>query len=229
MKNQIKEKLGEYLKGTGWDEELKYYWASSEFDNSIETLCQMVKEKKLFTPSIKEMFRFLKECPFSTIKTVIFIDDPCNDFIHSGIPFSQKTENMGKPDFPKHENHRVNHRDDIKMFLGELASKPEFNFDLTRWCHQGVFMFPYTPSCRLEGNPHFELWRELRIRILDLLNVKYPNIPWVLTGERTIKMEDNIDSRYIIVVPKWKKQSYHWYDKINEYLKNNKKKPIKWN
>jgi len=228
---EIKKKVISYLKGTGWDIELAHYWESQTFLDCINKLQQYVEEEKLFIPEIGIVFRFLKECPFSSIKTVIFIDDDFNNLTgHTGIPYSQNTKIMKKPEFPKHADERICIRKEVSFFLCYLTmNNRTFNYDLTRWCNQGVLMLPYALTTRLNGLPHYNLWKELRIRIIDIINIQYPKIPWVLVGERAIKMEDVISSKNIQLfeVSHTTKPTF-WFDNVNNTLKNNNQEPINW-
>lgn len=229
---QKRDKVLEYIKGTGWEYSLYYYWKSQTFIDSIDKLTQYTDEGKPFTPSFNNVFRFLKECPLHSIKAVIFIDDDCNYLdAHTGIPYSQNPEMLKKPEFPKTPDDRLCGRKNVAFFLKRLIKENEsFDFDLTRWCKQGVLLLPYTPTSRIEGTPHYDLWRELRIRIIDTLNVRYPDIPWVLVGQRTIKMEDAIVSKNIQLfdLETLASQYIPWHENINKVLKATNRGSIKW-
>jgi uracil DNA glycosylase len=228
---EIKEKIAKYLKGTEWDNALETYWKSDEFEQTLDTLVQYTKINRPFTPTISNVFRFLKECPYNTIKAVLFIDDSCNTLRHTGIAYSQDHERMTKPEFPKNENERVCRRSDVEYFLRDLIKVDvhTFNYNLTRWCNQGVLIVPYTLTARIDNSPHYDLWREFRIRLIDSLNINHKNIPWLLVGDRTIKMEGVIESRNIALFDmNFSADRKSWHEGINQVLRNQNKEPIKW-
>ena len=53
----IKLKLVEKLKPSGWANKLRGFVQSSDFDKVLETLYKLREEDKRFTPPLKQVFR----------------------------------------------------------------------------------------------------------------------------------------------------------------------------
>lgn len=228
--NEIRDKIVEGLKNSQWDKELSHYWESDRFLHTLTQLHQYTLEKKRFTPGLKDAFRFLKECPFSTVKVVIFIDDNCNTLLNMGIPFSQDFNKMPIVEFSEGLKRECK-RSDVKTFLKKVIEreKKAFDYSLLEWCKQGVLIIPYALTTRVDGNPHYDLWSEFRARIVDTVNTSFPDIPWVLVNTRTIKMESYISSKNVITFKPFDYTNQpDWSMLVNNILKAKKEKPIKW-
>lgn len=72
---EIKVKLIEKLKPSGWAVKLKGFVQSSDFDKILQTLYNLREEGKRFTPPLKQVFRAFEECPVSKLKVVIIGQD----------------------------------------------------------------------------------------------------------------------------------------------------------
>ncbi len=72
---EIKEKMYEKLKNSGWAEKLRIFILSSDFDKILENLLDLTRENKRFTPPLKHVFRAFEECPYSDLKVVIIGQD----------------------------------------------------------------------------------------------------------------------------------------------------------
>ena len=71
----IKAKLIEKLRGSGWDDKLKGFIFSSDFTTLIQSLEKRVSEGKNFTPKLKDVFSALIDCPYKDTKVVIIGQD----------------------------------------------------------------------------------------------------------------------------------------------------------
>ena len=60
---EIKEKLIEKLKLSGWANKLKGFIQSSDFDKILQTLYNEREDGKRFTPPLKDVFRAFEQCP----------------------------------------------------------------------------------------------------------------------------------------------------------------------
>lgn len=212
-----------YLKGSGWDEELWQYFKSREFEKVIEFLQEQVKENKRFVPGIEQMFYWMKRIKFDTIKCVLFIEDPYNKLDRTGMPI------MNKDEFTKTMNDGLGQFFDVKL----NKYRTEFDeYNIDRWCDQGVLFFPYACTIRLEGKPHNQIWTDFRARVIDIINYRHKHIPWVLmnltdTENGTHKYENLIESKYtfpMVLFP----ANTTWSKWVNECLRNKNIEPIDW-
>jgi uracil DNA glycosylase len=73
--NEIKDKIYEKLKPSGWARVLHGFIYSTEFDNIIIALAKQSKDGKRFTPTMKNWFRAFEECPYEDLKVVIVGQD----------------------------------------------------------------------------------------------------------------------------------------------------------
>lgn len=72
---EIKQKLIEKLKPSGWATKLKGFINSSEFDKILHALYTERENGKRFTPPLKQVFRAFEECPLDKLKVVIIGQD----------------------------------------------------------------------------------------------------------------------------------------------------------
>ena len=92
----VKLKLFEKLKPSGWDKVFKSFIFSSDFDEILTNLWNLTTIDKRFTPPIKDIFRAFEECPYDKLKVIIMTPDPYPQLgIADGIAFScSKTDNL---------------------------------------------------------------------------------------------------------------------------------------
>lgn len=226
-------KILTYIKGSGWEQAMSSYWKSNNFKNIITQLHQYVDEDKRFTPKVKDMFRWMSECPWGSIKCVMFIDDTRHFVGIPGIPFSQDKTYMTKKRYDPTEE-RENKNEEIEQFIQRVKREKndKFNYDLSGWCNQGVLMMPYKSTHRvgMVSKAHADLWEEFRARIIEEIGYTYPNIPWVLVNTNTFSYRELIRSKHILNVrTEPKMENNHWPFWINKHLIESGKEPIIWN
>ena len=73
---EIKKKLYENLKPSGWHRVLRMFIFSSDFDNILLQLIKQTRDGKRFTPKVKQLFRAFEECPYTDLKVIIIGQDP---------------------------------------------------------------------------------------------------------------------------------------------------------
>ena len=183
------------------------------------------------------MFNLMRTTPYESIRCVMIIDDNHNQLDSIGIPWVQDMSKMSKIETARSnaakykgrgKEIRICTRMDIKWFLSELVPDDTeyFDYDLTRWCKQGVLMMPYSPTCKIDGKPHYNIWSDFRARIIEMINDRYKEIPVLLIGEKTHKYEDLIDSRYTLPVTVYRECNHpDWYKIVNEWITG---EPIQW-
>lgn len=72
---EVKMKLYENLKPSGWGDKLKSFILSSDFDKIMNHLLEDARKGKRFTPVLKQVFRAFEECPLNQLKVVILGQD----------------------------------------------------------------------------------------------------------------------------------------------------------
>jgi uracil DNA glycosylase len=72
---EIKLKLVERLRPSGWADKLKGFVQSSDFDKILETLYKLREDGKRFTPPLKVVFKAFEECPVNKLKVVMIGQD----------------------------------------------------------------------------------------------------------------------------------------------------------
>lgn len=72
---EVKMKLYENLKSSGWGDKLKSFILSSDFDRILNQLLADAKQGKRFTPVLKQVFRAFEECPLDRLKVVMVGQD----------------------------------------------------------------------------------------------------------------------------------------------------------
>ena len=86
---EIKQKIHEKLKPSGWNKPLKSFIFSIDFENIIKQLVTLSKDGKRFTPKLSQLFRAFEECPYNELKVVIVGQDPYPKLgVADGIAFS---------------------------------------------------------------------------------------------------------------------------------------------
>lgn len=185
----IKNKLIQKLKPSGWVQELKGFLYSSDFDKVIQLLYEDRKADKRFTPTLKQVFRAFEECPVDKLQVVMIGQDPYQQIgVADGLAFS--CGNTGKPQPSL-----------IKMFDAlDPATATTANCDLTRWANQGVLLLNSAFTCRIDssGN-HYLIWHDFMAYLMEMLGTNYPDLIYVFIGTKAKEWEEFIPtSKYTI-------------------------------
>jgi uracil-DNA glycosylase len=72
---EVRAKLYERLKESGWGDKLKTFFLSNDFKNILDTLLKERNESKRFTPPLKQVFRAFECCPLKDLKVVMIGQD----------------------------------------------------------------------------------------------------------------------------------------------------------
>ena len=72
---EIKLKLVERLRPSGWAHMLRGFIQSSDFDKILDTLHKLREDGKRFTPPLKQVFRAFEECPMDKLKVIMIGQD----------------------------------------------------------------------------------------------------------------------------------------------------------
>lgn len=176
---EVRLKLYNNLKESGWGDKLKTFILSSDFMNILIELKSDSQIKRNFTPKIKYIFRAFEECPYNKLKVVLIGQDPYP--YHNtadGILFSCSLKGIPESSLKyifKEINTTV-YNDPLK----------EHNPDLARWSNQGILGIStsFTTLFNKIG-AHHELWRPFINFLIDTLNIDNPDLIYVFIGKRT--------------------------------------------
>lgn len=72
---EVKNKLIEKLRPSGWAQELRGFLQSSDFDRVLQLLYEDRAAGKRFTPTLKQVFRAFEACPVDKLKVVVIGQD----------------------------------------------------------------------------------------------------------------------------------------------------------
>jgi uracil-DNA glycosylase len=190
---EIKCKLIEKLKPSGWTTKLKSFIQSSDFDKILQNLYDIRESGKRFTPPLKQVFRAFEECPVEKLRVIIIGQDPYPQFgVADGLAFS--CGNTGKPQ-PSLRN----------MFEAvEQTVYQEFptyqDPNLTRWANQGVLLLNRALTCEIDRvGSHYDVWNEFVMYVLDMLNFTDSGLIFVLLGKPAQELESLIGPNHYIL------------------------------
>ena len=181
----VKQKLYERLKPSGWGDKLKTFIMSEDFDKILKQLLSEVQNGERFTPVLKQVFRAFEECPYDQLKVVMVGQDPY-PYIHvaDGIAFSCSNTGLVQPS--------------LKFMFKELENTVypdgyEWNPDLTRWANQGILMLntALTTSIGKIGS-HYKLWDPFIAFVFDILGYQNPGLIYVFMGKKAQEWMDTL-------------------------------------
>lgn len=214
---EIKLKLIERLKPSGWANKLRGFIQSSDFDKILDTLYKMRESGKRFTPPLKQVFRAFEECPVNKLKVIMIGQDPYPHFgVADGLAFSCSNTRKPQPSLQK-----IFEAVDTTLYYGE--EPPEHNPDLTRWANQGVLLLNTALTCEIDKvGSHTPLWKEFIAYTMDIINFTDGGLIFVLMGKQAQELEGLIgDHHYIIktthpAYASYTKQPWDCGDMFNE-------------
>ena len=230
--SEIKIKLNERLKPSGWSNKLKSFILSSDFDRILEFLVKEVNDSKRFTPKLTQVFRAFEECPYDSVKVVCIGQDPYpTPSVADGIAFS--CSNTGK------EQPSLTYMfDEIErsVYPGESYKR---DVDLSRWSHQGVLLInsAFTTTINRSGS-HFDIWKPFITFLLDTIGNDRPDIVYMFLGKQSVRYHELIPEDSINFYAPHPASAAHnnlknWesnelFIKVNEALIGLNKLPITW-
>ena len=234
---QIKLKLIEKLKPSGWANLLKGHLQSDDFQAIIDMLVAENEAGKRFTPGLKQMFRAFEICPVNKVKVVILGQDPYPHLMAAdGLAFS--CSNLQKPEAS------------LKYILGAIEKDvpPEdqdpavvdvARYDLSRWAEQGVLCLNTALSTEVgKIGSHTKAWVPFMEYLVDMINFNQSGLVWVLMGKQAQNYEGIIGEQHTVFTcthpayAAYQKLKY-WdcndvFNKVNRQLIEYKKEKIKW-
>ena len=190
---EIKLKLIEKLKPSGWANKLKGFIQSSDFDKILETLYKLREDGKRFTPPLKQVFRAFEECPIDKLKVIMIGQDPYPHFgVADGLAFSCSNTGKAQPSLK-------NIFEAIEYTVYEQFPTYQ-DTNLTRWANQGVLLLNSALTCQVDKvGSHYAVWQEFIAYTMDILNFTDTGLIFVLMGKQAQELEGLIGQHHYII------------------------------
>ena len=190
---EIKCKLIEKLKPSGWSAKLKGFVQSSDFDKILQKLYDLREADKRFTPPLKHVFRAFEECPVDKLCVIIIGQDPYPQLgVADGLAFS-----CGNTDKPQPSLRNMFEAIEQTVYQ-EFPTYQDPN--LTRWANQGVLLLNRALTCEVDKvGSHYDVWNEFLMYVLDILNFTDSGLIFVLLGKPAQELESLIGPNHYII------------------------------
>lgn len=229
---QIKLKLYEKLKPSGWGDKLRGFILSKDFDTILESLLEEAKEGRRFTPPVRTMFRAFEECDYNKLKVIIIGQDPYpKTNIADGIAFSCSQSGTEQPSLKYLFN----------AIRDTVYPKQDYDRDvnLARYSNQGILMLnaALTTTINKVGQ-HYILWRPFMAYLLDIVTCYNPGLVYVFMGAVAKQWADSIpDNNYKLFTTHPASAAHneleHWdcddvFNKVNGILTKTNRDSIIW-
>lgn len=222
---EIKEKLIERLKVSGWAGKLKGFVHSSDFDMLLQRLVDAREDGKRFTPPLKHVFNAFEKCPYHDLRVVIIGQDPYPQLgVADGLAFSCSLTGTAQPSLKFI-------LEAVQKTVPEEYQDPFPDADLTRWAEQGVLLLNSALTTEI-GKPatHYDIWEPFLAYVLDIINNYNNGMIFVLLGKKAQEFESilNEDMHHIIKVSHPASAAYtgsEWncndmFNRVNEIIEN---------
>jgi uracil-DNA glycosylase len=190
---EIKEKLIEKLKPSGWANKLKGFIQSSDFNKILETLYNEREDGKRFTPPLKDVFKAFEECPEKDLKIVFIGQDPYPQLgVADGMAFS-----CGVTMKPQPSLRNMFEAIEETVYQGFPTYQDP---NLTRWANQGVLLLNTALTCQVDKiGSHYNIWNEFVMYVFDMLNFTNSGLIFVLLGAKAQELESIIGPNHYIL------------------------------
>ena len=190
---EIKEKLIEKLKPSGWANKLKGFIQSSDFNKILETLYNERENGKRFTPPLKDVFKAFEECPEKDLKIVFIGQDPYPQLgVADGMAFS-----CGVTMKPQPSLRNMFEAIEETVYQGFPTYQDP---NLTRWANQGVLLLNTALTCQVDKiGSHYNIWNEFVMYVFDMLNFTNSGLIFVLLGAKAQELESIIGPNHYIL------------------------------
>lgn len=184
----VKIKLYEKLKASGWADVLKTFILSSDFDSILEELLRQSKDGKRFTPQIKYLFKAFEECPYNNLKVILLGQDPYPYLnVADGIAFSCGIDNK-----PQASLRYITKEIKTTIYSEEEWVEPT---DLKGWSNQGILMLnsALTTTVNKVG-VHYKLWQPFLTFLFDHLTYNNEDYVYAFLGRKAEEWSYSIPS-----------------------------------
>tara|TARA_R110000868_G_scaffold144292_2_gene363201 strand:+ start:1057 stop:1770 length:714 start_codon:yes stop_codon:yes gene_type:complete len=229
---EVKQRLYETLKSSGWADVLKGFLLGNEMDIILETLYREREMGDRFTPTLKQVFRAFELCPYNQVKLVMIGQDP---YPHAGV-----ADGLA---FSCGNDHKI--QASLKFMHQEIQdtvyTKGKYYgpSDLTVWAKQGVLLLNIALTTTIgRVGTHYLLWRPFMAYLLDVMGWNKPGLVWVFIGAKARDYKDSLpDNNYKLTcshpasaahqkLEKWNSDDI--FNRINKSLVLAGKTPILW-
>jgi uracil-DNA glycosylase len=233
---QIKVKLIDKLRPSGWANLLKGYLQSDDFQKIIEFLISQNAEGKRFTPSLKQLFTAFELCPVDKLKVIMLGQDPYpQPFVADGIAFS--CGNTKKPEASLRYILGAIEKD--VPFADQDATDADTRYDLSRWSRQGILSINTALTTELtKAGKHTGIWVSFMEYLIDMINFNQSGLIWVLMGKQAQEYQSLIGDHHKVLTcthPAYAAymKAKEWdcnnvFNKINSQLVDYNKEKIRW-
>jgi len=184
----IKSKLYERLRPSGWADKLKAFLLSEDMDKLLEYLAKESREGRRFTPPLKLVFRAFEECKYSDLRVIMLLQDPypfvnCADGIATSCSLMEKAQPSLR--FMFEEIERTVYKGDPYPYKDQL--------DLKRWSNQGVLML----NCALTTTvgkigQHYNIWQPFMAYLFDVLCFTNTGLVYIFMGKKAQEWSESI-------------------------------------
>ncbi len=178
----IKLKLYERLKSSGWAGPLKSFLLSDQMSTILKQLEKESLEGRKFTPRLKQVFRSFEQCPYDKLSSVMLLQDPYpflvnNVTVADGIAMSCGNTLRIQPSLSY-----------VHEAIGRTVYNEPFRgpLDLAVWANQGLLLLNIALTTTIgKVGAHYMLWREFLAFLLDHLSWHKPGLAWVFAGKKS--------------------------------------------
>jgi uracil-DNA glycosylase len=190
---EIKIKLVERLKPSGWADKLRGFIQSSDFDKILDVLYKLREDGKRFTPPLKNVFRAFEECPVNNLRVIMIGQDPYPQFgVADGLAFSCSNTERPQPSL-----RNMFEAIDATVYDNE---RREYDPNLTRWAEQGVLLLNSALTCEIDKiGSHYNIWKDFIAYVMDILNFTDSGLIFVLLGKQAQELEGLIGEHHHII------------------------------
>jgi uracil-DNA glycosylase len=196
---QLKTKLVDKLRPSGWADVLKGFLLSSDFNRVLDKLVKLREDGKRFTPPLKLMFRAFEECNLDNLNVVIIGQDPYPQLgVADGLAFSCSQTEKTQPS--------------LKFMFEELYgdAATTMDTDLTRWANQGVLLLNSALSVEIDKiGSHYTIWNDFLVYVIDMINLSKPNTVFILMGAKAQEFEPLIADHNLVLKVSHPAAAYH--------------------
>lgn len=231
---EIKQKMYDQLKNTGWDNLLKGFILSSEMDNILEFLLTEAREGKRFTPTIKDVFRCFIDTPLERTKVILIGQDPYpQPEVANGRAFC-----CAKTGYLQKSLEYMFKEINDTVYDGEVDIS-DMDVNLQRWTNQGVLLLnsALTTTINKPGR-HSVLWKPFMVYLFDMLSWQDQDIIYCFLGKTAQEYQSLIKTnQYKILASHPASAAYgnletwdsgNMFVRINDYLDKLGKDSITW-
>ncbi|MBD8923972.1 uracil-DNA glycosylase [bacterium] len=215
--------------GNDWDVKLKNIWDSLEFNEFYKKVMHEYELKEIYPPK-DYIFNALKLTSYKDTKVVIVGQDPYHGEGEAhGLSFSVQKGVKIPPSL----------KNIYKELYSDLGIVPVDNGDLSNWAKQGVLLLNSVLTVEKDkAASHRNIgWDALTDYIIKMLNLKEEPIVFILWGNFAKKKAKLItNEKHLIITsahpsPLSASRGFFGskpFSKVNNFLVNNKLKPIDW-